>query len=695
MEAQEELEDVVQSGRTAEPLQTKETQEEAMPDEDRGAEPSEEEPADSVPLPSSMSSAPSRPKTVDLSIIAEAEEDRSSIVIPSKSVPANRPPSPPTADLGSSVTQPQSDAPAPITTTRAEEVLPLNTIQADIVASVPTAPPAPTIPPRQVRSSWLSKALGAGVTSNTQRTSDGTERSTLASGINNRLSTTDFPTMRKSLAQPGVLLKRKSEVVADPEEEVEERRPEKVARVEINNHPTPIAPVASAVAASLPAPSATLSKPIFDRQPSQEIFHRPGPSLALNQSISAAPETVTRERPSSEIDRVTKALDDMKERQQAKEVAKQKAALTSSVAATTSAPANRPKTTTGSGFLRGFTNLTKSLGLGSVALNQADPNEEEERRRLEEEEEERKAREELNEIMKKVDEPELEEKQEDVEMIEKNEVVIVAVPKKVEEEDELDSEEEAEVNQSIDFDSIPMDLGSPPKSTAQQYQSKTPTRLPRNQIQSTTPQGTPPRSLSVLIPSRTIQPSSSGQAQTTRQADIVPLGAAVASSTVHDHINLFNNASANTVTAPHTAHTPSAPVPRSAFLFSPSRNAAKQSDAVHTEEERNPATAPKQATRPAEQRHASPDTDNEADNETEEEREEVEEEEEEEEQIEKPTTSRPASQAGSMFGQASIIANKALGVKPKVGQVRSIQLAASAQKKVSIPLQAILPYDTG
>jgi hypothetical protein len=50
-----------------------------------------------------------------------------------------------------------------------------------------------------------------------------------------------------------------------------------------------------------------------------------------------------------------------------------------------------------------------------------------------------------------------------------------------------------------------------------------------------------------------------------------------------------------------------------------------------------------------------------------------------------PLNASTASNTGSMFGQASLMASKTLGFKPTTGPVKSIQMAQSIAKKVCDP----------
>jgi hypothetical protein len=371
------------------------------------------------------------------------------------------------------------------------------------------------------------------------------------------------------------------------------------------------------------------------------------------------------------MDRVTKALDDMRERQQAKDAAKQKAALSVSIATPVSAPVRSAGT--GAGFLRGLGNsLGRSLGLGMVGYKDAEETKTQQERE-EEEEARRKAQADLSEIMKKMEAEEGSEGEEDMDM-EMDEEEAPLEPAA-----EMETDEE-EVNESIEIDEEEEeDLGSPEKpvpaapantqtSAPTSQKSSTPSRVPRH-LQSTTPQGTPPRSqpVAALAGDSQRQLRSSPKQQITRPARgldgsiMEPAG-----QTIHDRIKLFNGSSLASTSHAHPAQSSRGPL-----VFSPGRTGNKASDAIEIDDDDAPV--PKKGSRVL-----SSDP------------------EEEEEPVEYPASSRAASPrtisratssaslATSLFGQASTMANKALGVKPTVGQVKSTQLAASAYKKVSL-----------
>jgi len=182
-----------------------------------------------------------------------------------------------------------------------------------VIAPAPTpAPPPVAAPIKSVRSSWLSKALGSGgVPVNVNRTSDAT--STFRKSVVSQARPTlhdDYAGLRKSLAPPNGL-KRKSDQGIEEQEPAS--RPEKITRID---NPIVAAPAA----------------PPFERKTS----HPSAPTPAQ-----------------AEIQKVTKALEEIKESNHAKELAKQKAAAL--------ANGRTQEAAASSGLIR---NLTKSLGFG-------------------------------------------------------------------------------------------------------------------------------------------------------------------------------------------------------------------------------------------------------------------------------------------------------------------------------------------
>lgn len=272
-----------------------------------------------------------------------------------------------------------------------------------LIAPAPPPAPAPAqVPVRAVRSSWLSKALTSGAVPVNAHAGSSDHASALRKSVvpqapHSQARPTlhnDFAGLRKSLVPPNGLKRKSDEADIDDDEQDEREkqsqptsvRPAKTVKVE-----TP-----TVAAAGPPKPS----KPVFERQPSN-----PSSSSAASAGPPAAPAPVSAPAPvqmqiPSEISKVTKALEDIKERTQAKELAKQKAAAL----AGTSARANANPTTGGGGGTGFFRGLTKSLGLG-VGGKVETPEEEAERlqRELEEDRKaEAEAQAELDRLMNEV-----------------------------------------------------------------------------------------------------------------------------------------------------------------------------------------------------------------------------------------------------------------------------------------------------
>ena len=241
---------------------------------------------------------------------------------------------------------------------------------------------------RQVRSSWLSKALGnnVNIAPPVNHTTDlAGLRKSYAAPAHKLNGPIDLTNLRKSLAPAGVLAagaKRPSDG-AD-----EEARPEKVPKVE--------RPAQSKHEDTIIATSTTETAPTA-------TSHTPGstnvqlPNSASSQEGSRSTTSAQmRERQRSDIHKVTKALDELRERNAAKEAQKAKAASNVSNAIsgprpTTSSHDSRQSTAGGSGFLRNLGNigagLGRSLGLGGTVKSA----EEEAQRLAEELEEDRRA----------------------------------------------------------------------------------------------------------------------------------------------------------------------------------------------------------------------------------------------------------------------------------------------------------------
>lgn len=718
--------------------------------------PTNPHPADqSRPASASAVSGPSRKRAVDLSIIAETEEDKSSLIIampngaPARSAIAISSAQPPQSQpmkeqAAESDLLNVAQSPKPVSSKSKElsetkQIVDARTISlnagstASAPVPVPLPPPAPA-PTHNVRSSWLKSALSAGPhPGGPQRTSDG-NGTTRQSGVygptgpsaSHRLSTVDFPVMRKSLAPPGVLAKRKSGdgVVQAEEADDAEKRPGKVARVDATSTAAAVSstslprvgpPILHAakspvlgMASSVQTVQSQSQKPAFERQVSHEAFPRPPSAASQNaQSTFSLPQhpildTPITERPTSDIDRVTKALNDMRKQQEAKDAAKQKASLHVSAAGTAAnaAPAV-PSTTRPATFFRNLgSSFSRSLGIGA----HRDAEEEERKRqqaREEEAETERKAREEMNEIMRRMEKP-------DSPVPLPSQTQIVSSEKLREEErdggaDELDSDEEAEVNESIELDEAVSPAPSPARLPVQAparppaQKAATPPRLPRQPFLSTTPQGSPTR---LHLQRSPAQDSAPQPVQTSAKART----ASPAKATVQDRIKSLNE-NTETTLSPKRAMMQASRTP---LLFSPGRSGARKSDAIEIDAQEPPHTAQdktKATVNAAVSRSVSPEHDFSADME-----EEMADDEEEEILEQEPaagnrkaagltksasvvslaTSTSSTGANGSLFSHASTIAKKVVGIKPSIGQVKSVQAAEAASKRVSSNLLELI-----
>ena len=382
----------------------------------------------------------------------------------------------------------------------------------------PTPAPAPTtaVPMRQVRSSWLSKALGIPTVPNTMSNGNGGNessamamRKSVAASIRSNPSS-DLTTIRKSLAPVGGFAtgaKRPSESAEDTEEEM---RPEKVFKFDRVNQGS--AGVADPI--SQPQPPATVSKSA--PEPSMAT-QTPAPTrIPIDVSHSQSQHGKS-DRHRSDIHKVTKALDELRERTAAKEAAKQKAALAASTGPRHTSVTQDSKATTtttssassgnGPGLLRGLGSLGvfgRSLGLGGTAKSA-----EEEALRLQTElEDERKAEMEaqaaLDKLIGEMSKPEPtpsptvpdaqsrdERDTVAMEQIGHTENVSSAqfVRSRTPEVEEVDMVDES--RDSVQTDEF---------VTAMVHRDRTPSPLPEDQIpETTTPVGTPPRTLPLFI----------------------------------------------------------------------------------------------------------------------------------------------------------------------------------------------------
>lgn len=373
--------------------------------------------------------------------------------------------------------------------------------QAPMANVAPLPAPAPPVPVRQVRSSWLSKALGTGTVPVTGLSEANPPfRKSMAAPTQRPISEDDYAGLRKSLAPAGGL-KRKSDEGIDLPEEEDESRPVKVAKVVVQ-------PETTAVIVPTYVDPASGSKPVLERQVSfPTAINVPRPLSAAAASASAptpavkaedvVPATVPRNaappaeaEQETEISKVAKALEDMRERTQAKELAKQKAA---SLAAST---ANAPKhtaTSTGTGFLRGMANLGRSLGIGAAARHETA---EEEAERLQKElEEDRRAELEAEAELARLMEEDLDNKA-NADMVPERSTTPEhpvaeeehAVTAQHVDSDRTEEEEEEEVIEVV----VPVREETVDKPALQKPRSATPPP-PAHVRVSTTPAGSPPR----------------------------------------------------------------------------------------------------------------------------------------------------------------------------------------------------------
>ncbi|KIR27295.1 hypothetical protein I309_03761 [Cryptococcus deuterogattii LA55] len=233
------------------------------------------------------------------------------------------------------------------------------------------------IPVRQVRSSWLSKALGTGTVpiSNASGPAEGNPaicKPFTAPSQQRPSAAMDFSGLRKSLLPIGGLKRKSGEGMEGQEEEDEGRRPDKFTKIsseprdfQVSTTPGPIG------RPKLPSKTPSFGTGSVNSNPA-------------SQSRSALPSGLIDDPHRPEISKVTKALDELREKT-AKDLAKQKA---SSTGRPESGNVRAPKAkSTGAGFLRGL------LNFGSVS------EEEEAIRRARELEEEKIAEAELEKLM--------------------------------------------------------------------------------------------------------------------------------------------------------------------------------------------------------------------------------------------------------------------------------------------------------
>lgn len=233
------------------------------------------------------------------------------------------------------------------------------------------------IPVRQVRSSWLSKALGTGTVPISNASGPAESNPAIckpftAPSQQRPSAAMDFSGLRKSLLPIGGLKRKSGEGMGGQEEEDEGRRPDKFTKISSEPHDFQVS--------TTPVPM------IRPKLPSKTPSFGTGSvnSNPASQSRSALPSGLIDDPHRPEISKVTKALDELREKT-AKDLAKQKA---SSAGRPESGNVRAPKAkSTGAGFLRGL------LNFGSVS------EEEEAIRRARELEEEKIAEAELEKLM--------------------------------------------------------------------------------------------------------------------------------------------------------------------------------------------------------------------------------------------------------------------------------------------------------
>jgi len=417
--------------------------------------------------------------TTDLSMIAEGEEEISASSARSTGLASQSLQQNPAVNVESQSEDLQDNQPAGDQESSAEPVtasiaVPLESVPAeyDLPPAAPTPIAAtPGVPVRQVRSSWLSKALGTGTVPITGLSNGASDNSALrksfAAPSQRGNAPVDFAALRKSLAPAGGMKRKSDEGMEEEEQETLERRPEKAVKVDFAVMPS-VQPAVESISQPAPVLLASIRAPVSST------------SLPAGNAPPAIPEApLSVQNPRSDIHKVTRALDELRERAQAKELAKQRAT---------------PKaTSTGSGFLRGLGNLGRSLGLGASAKTA-----EEEAVRLEEERKaELEAQEELERLIGEVSKP--------VEQVDgiRSTTPDAPLPTPLIEEARVDEvEEEAKVFKKLqeDIEVQSVQVHSPRAvRDIHSARQRTPPRTKRVILGSTTPAGTPPRVLPVAI----------------------------------------------------------------------------------------------------------------------------------------------------------------------------------------------------
>lgn len=543
---------------------------------------------------------------------------------------------------------------------------------------VPAQIATTAVPVRQVRSSWLSKALGTGTVPisglPTAATDSTALRISLAASAQRQSTAVDFAGLRKSLMPVGGI-KRKSDIGIEEEEDDEEKRPEKVVKLEpVVTVPLVTPTVESHFEFEVPLASSAGPGASASSCPTANPDSTPGTSATEQQTHA--------DRHRSDIHKVTKALDEFRERNLAKEAAKAKAALAAS-AGPKQVQIWEPKAqSTGSGFLRGLgTSLGRSLGFGASAK----ANEEDEARRERELEDAREAelqaQEELKRIMGEGERPQYPEPIIEVEShpasLQSDAAVRETTPTppaalsslgaaimtatEMEDTPEADSKDEDQVMEELD-ELLPSDSPVRPLRPPKPQRETTPPRQVVGPIMSTTPVDTPPREVAMIGEAPALH-ARVEKHQHQSPARMPKLGAVVelaASKSIEDAVLVRS--------IEQSAQPPySAPAPSEELEMAGTQLAQDEEDELVEEDELDEYVPVSASV--CRCRRAMVD------------------------KVQSPPRLVKSSSAASLaqstssqitnFGLASTIAAKTLGVKASAGQVKSIQLAAAAAKKVS------------
>lgn len=203
------------------------------------------------------------------------------------------------------------------------------------------------IPVRQVRSSWLSKALGTGTVPISNASGPAESNSVIgkpftAPSQQRPSAAMDFSGLRKSLLPIGGLKRKSGEGMEGEEEEEEGRRPDKFKKISSEPYDFQVSTTPGPVGRpKLPSKTPSFGTGSINSNPA-------------SQGRSALSSNLIDDSHRPEISKVTKALDELREKT-AKDVAKQKA---SSAGRPESGNGRAPKAkSTGAGFLRGLLNF--------------------------------------------------------------------------------------------------------------------------------------------------------------------------------------------------------------------------------------------------------------------------------------------------------------------------------------------------